>query len=278
MISLITLAQTSITCDSIIQTSTCAGGNVIIPFQYTGSFPFGNVFKAEMSNAFGQFNNPVTLGTTMFAIGGNGVIFGTIPPNTNFGIFYRVRIVSTNPADTSSNSPNTIIVTQVAQLNQIVSNPGDSACPGDTITLTAINPASSYMWSTGDTTQSIQVTASGVYTVTTTDFLTCQSTTSDTVVFDISQCTGISENGSFSSVQIYPNPSHGTIMLSNDLNVNSRVTIAVFNAIGEEVFEEKTVLSPGMPVALQLHQPAGIYSVRLADAHSCKTFKLMIEE
>lgn len=209
-------AQTSINCDSILQTSTCAGGNVIINFQTTGSFPWGNVFTAELSDNWGNWGNPQVLGTTMFTIGGNGIIFGNIPANVNFGFLYRVRVVSSNPADTSNDSPNTLIITQVAQLNQIVSNPGDSACPGDTITLYALNPAVSYQWSTGDTAASIQVTQSGAYSVTTTDLLTCQSTAYDTIVFDASMCTGINEITANEMLHVYPNPAQGEINIRYD--------------------------------------------------------------
>lgn len=207
-------AQTTITCDSILQTSTCAGGNVIITFQTTGTFPWGNVFTAQLSDNWGNWTSPMVMGTTPFVIGGNGIIFGTIPVAANFGFLYRVRIISSNPADTSNDSPNTLLVTQVAQLNQVISNPGDSACPGDTITLYALNFASSYLWSTGDTTSSIQVTQSGAYSVTTTDALTCESTAHDTIVFDASLCTGIAEEELNAAFTLYPNPAHDQLTVT----------------------------------------------------------------
>ena len=80
-------AQTTITCDSILQTSTCAGGNVVVPFSYTGNFPFGNTFTAQLSNGFGQFTAPVSIGSTMLYFNGSGLIFATIPASANFSIF-----------------------------------------------------------------------------------------------------------------------------------------------------------------------------------------------
>jgi hypothetical protein len=50
----------------------------------------------------------------------------------------------------------------------ITASPGLSACPGQTITLTA-SAGNSYLWSNGATTQSIDVTTSGIYSVTVTD-------------------------------------------------------------------------------------------------------------
>src|ERR1051326_536521 len=190
-ISLAAFSQPTVHCDTVIQTSTCAGGNIIVPYTVTGgNFNFGNIFTAQLSNAFGQFTAPVSIGSIPWI--GSGIILATIPLNTNFSIFYRVRVIASNPHDTSNASPNPIFVTQVAQLNQIIATPHNYVCPGDTITLTAINIANSYSWSTGDTTMSIKVTTPGIYSVTTTDPLACQSTTADTLY---TSCTGIALAG-----------------------------------------------------------------------------------
>lgn len=277
-IGISSFAQTTITCDSFLQTSTCAGGNVIIPFQTTGSFPWGNVFTAELSDNWGNWGNPVQMGTTMIVIGGSGVIFGTIPVNTNFGIFYRIRIVSSSPADTSNNSPNTLIVTQVAQLNQIISDPGDSACPGDTITLYALNFANEYLWSTGDTTASITVTTSGVYSVTTTDALTCESTAYDTIVFDPALCTGISEEELAGSFNVYPNPASGfaTVHWSTTLDHDSYLEIT--DVSGKVIRSEKIVNTHSAEQRVSLEGIAsGLYFLILHSDGIVVAEKLLVE-
>src|ERR1043166_316650 len=130
--TIVTLAQSgqsgpvvltpTVTCDAVLQPSTCAVGNVIVPYTVTGgNFTFGNVFTAQLSDIWGQFNNPVNIGSIPWI--GSGIIFATIPSNANFSIFYRIRIIASNPMDTSNTSPNPIFVTQVAQLNQIVATP-----------------------------------------------------------------------------------------------------------------------------------------------------------
>lgn len=270
-------AQTTITCDSILQTSTCAGGNVIIPFQTTGTFPWGNTFTAELSDNWGNWGNPVAMGSTMIVIGGNGIIFGNIPINTNFGFLYRVRIVSSNPADTSSDSPNTLIVTQVALLNQIVSNPGDSACPGDTITLYALNPASSYLWSTGDTTSSIQVTQSGAYSVTTTDALTCESTAHDTVVFDPSLCTGISELDMQNALMVYPNPAQQIVYVEYELAYDDEAYFEIKDISGRTVERRNcNASSSTQTIDIRDFSP-GLYAITFYNEGRCVTKKLVVE-
>ncbi|MGL4597002.1 MAG: T9SS type A sorting domain-containing protein [Bacteroidia bacterium] len=242
-------AQT-VTCDSVLQTSTCAGGNIIIPFSVSSNFNFGNVFTAQLSDMWGSFANPVNIGSIPWFT--NGIIFGTIPANTNFGFLYRIRIIASSPNDTSNASPNTIIITQIAQLNDIVSNPGDSACPGDTITLTALNPGAAYAWSTGDTTQSIQVTQAGVYSVTTTDILNCQSTTSDTIYFDPSFCTGIEETSFAGKLDFFPNPASEFIRIQYTESRSIQANLSIYSSHGSLIRSERIFLQAGQALDVSL--------------------------
>lgn len=231
-------AQLSIATDSILQLSTCAGGNIIVPYTVSGgNYNFGNVFTAQLSDNWGSFANPVNIGSLFYW--SSGIIFCTIPVNTNFGFFYRIRILSSNPVDTSSESPNTLIITQIAQLNDIFPNPGDSICDGETVTLTAINLAASYVWSTGDTTASITVDSSGIYTVTTTDFLGCESTTSDTVV--VLPCLGFQENDFESALSIYPNPASTNLNFKWNVSGTEYLNIHLYNSTGAEILRAEKI-------------------------------------
>lgn len=268
-------AQTTITCDSILQTSTCAGGNVVVPFSYTGNFPFGNTFTAQLSNGFGQFTAPVNIGSTLLYFNGSGIIFATIPASANFSLFYRVRVISSNPQDTSNTSPNTLIVTQIAQLNQVIANPGDSACPGDTINLFALNFANSYSWSTGDTTNSINVTQSGVYSVTTTDALGCESTAYDTVFIDPSVCAGIAETDLSSSLTLSPNPATENLTIRFNASFGNNTTLLLTDALGKEVL--RTKLQSDQQELNVEELPAGIYFLRISDGDFFAVKKVMVE-
>lgn len=253
-------AQLTLHCDSILQTSTCAGGNVIVPFTVTGgNFNFGNTFTAQLSDNWGSFANPVNIGSIFWF--SSGVIFAQIPANANFGFLYRVRIISSNPADTSNTSPNTLIVTQVAQLNTIVATPGDTACVGDTVTLFAVNPAASYSWSTGDTTQSIQVTQPGTYSVTTTDFLTCQSTTADTIVFQV--CSGIAEMKAVNQqLFLYPNPAGNELFIRLTAAGAGGDVIRFTNMLGQELTARTMNSTVAGEIRFDVSAfPPGLYSV-----------------
>jgi len=261
-------AQNSITTDSILQLSTCAGGNVLVPYSTTGTYPFGNLFIAQLSNNLGQFTNPVNIGQSIFNL---GFILATIPQNTNFGFLYKIRVVSTNPAVTGTPCPNILIITQIAQLNQIIAFPNDTICQGDSTILTVLNPVASYLWSTGDTTQSITVGQSGVYSVTTTDFLSCNSDTSISIFVDL--CTGIYKNYLTNSVTIYPNPS------SEKINIEcpecGDISVFLYNLVGRQLLhhefkENKEAIDISC-------LPSGIYIIKVSDG-VWTAYRKMIKE
>ncbi len=253
-------AQLTLATDSILQLSTCAGGNIVVPYTVSGgTFTFGNTFTAQLSNAFGSFANPVNIGSLFFWQ--SGIILATIPANTGFGFLYKIRVIASNPADTGTACPNTLIITQVAQLNQIVPFPSDTIC-NDTTQLTAINFANSYAWSTGDTTMSIHVTTPGIYTVTTTDVLGCQSTTSDTVVL---YCLGIEENDLANAIDIYPNPSNGIFNVRWNASGTQKLKLSIYNSMGQEIMHSENFgINSAAEKQIDLSGfPSGIYFVSI---------------
>ena len=266
-------AQNTITTDTILQLSTCAGGNVLVPFATTGNFGSGNVFTAELSNAFGQFTAPVPIGSSPFNL---GFILATSPANTNLGFLYKVRVISSNPGIVGTECPNSLIITQVAQLNQILATPNDTACVGDTVTLTAINPSSSYSWSTGDTSASIDVTLPGNYSVTTTDFLGCETDTSKAVVFEVCPV-GLSEASPDLSFNLYPNPSNGSVTISNLPSHFNHFNLHVINLLGQTVHSRNNVSANSKgSMELKIYKK-GIYFVEISRGKDLIRRKLVIQ-
>jgi hypothetical protein len=119
-------------------TSFCTGGNV----ELTSSSATGNVWST----------NATTQSITVTASGSYSV---TVTDNNGCSASSSVTTVNV------SNAP---IPTVTASATQ--------ACSGDVVTLTA-SSGDSYSWSNGATTQSIQVTTTGSYTVTTTNADAC---------------------------------------------------------------------------------------------------------
>ena len=119
-------------------TSFCTGGSV----ELSSSSATGNVWS----------NNATTQVITVTASGSYSV---TVTDNNG---------CSASSSATTVNVSNAPIPTVTASATQ--------ACSGDVITLTS-STADSYSWSNGDTTQSIQVTNTGSYSVTTTNSDAC---------------------------------------------------------------------------------------------------------
>ncbi|MBS1657719.1 MAG: T9SS type A sorting domain-containing protein [Bacteroidetes bacterium] len=82
------------------------GDSITVPFYTTGLFDSTNVFTAQLSDGLGSFNVPQTLGS---ASGANAtMVKGVIPIYAPPGSMYRVRIISSTPADTGSSTMSNI--------------------------------------------------------------------------------------------------------------------------------------------------------------------------
>jgi hypothetical protein len=92
-----------------IQASGSLSSNLSISFTKTGTFNPGNVFTAQLSNSSGSFASASNIGTLVGT--SSGVINATIPSNTVAGSGYRIRIVASNPAITSSDNGIDLIIT-----------------------------------------------------------------------------------------------------------------------------------------------------------------------
>lgn len=125
--------------------SFCAGSNLSIPFTSPAQSA-GNVFTAQLSDANGQFTNPVAIGT--FSGTSSGQIDATLPSNLSQSGNYRIRIVASQPATTGNPSSPFTILTSPAQPGTISGN--SSLCGGTTgqvYSIPAISGATSYNWS-----------------------------------------------------------------------------------------------------------------------------------
>ncbi|EFK97874.1 hypothetical protein LDC_0058 [sediment metagenome] len=106
-------------------------------------------------------------------------IIGTIPDNIANGM-YTLRVVSSNPKDTSENYKSTISIQRATKPTINLSCSGDSIRLRATVSLTSIG--SSYLWSTGSTANSIKVPNSTKnYSLTATNTAGCKATT-DTLI------------------------------------------------------------------------------------------------
>ena len=137
-------------------------------------------------------------------------------------------------------------------------------CPQDIMVLDAENPGCTYLWSTGETTQTITVDSIslglGVHPiwVTATNTLNCPDT--DTIIITIDACTAIQEVES-ASVLIYPNPNTGSFKVAFNGLRNGFCELLNFQGV---VVYESTLKSQQGEIEISCPQLAkGIYVLRI---------------
>jgi hypothetical protein len=212
-----------------------------------GNFNIGNVFTAQLSNSTGSFSNPTNIGSIPYW--GSGLIIGTIPLTATLGINYKVRIISSSPSDTSADCPNSVIVIHIAQIATVTVSPlNGTICSGDSATLSDITPAQNYLWSTGATTQSIEVKQPGAYTVTVTDVLGCKTTSSPT------------------TITVQPAPSVGLTVSPLAGNICSGDSAMLMDTVSSHSYLWS---NGGTTQSIYVNQ-SGTYTVTVTDSAGCK--------
>ncbi len=97
---------------------------------------------------------------------------------------FPVSLLVTDVNGCTAMSSSNILIHPLPVVDTIVVSPSYTVCLGDTVTLTADPGFASYLWNTGATTQIIQVTMSGTYSVTITDINGCTAVP-DSVVINV---------------------------------------------------------------------------------------------
>lgn len=167
----------------------CAGNTLRIPFTANATLDSNNVFIAELSNQAGSFSSPINIGT--LRSNHSDTINATIPINAVGGTGHRVRVKASSPLIISSDNGSNITINPVV-VPVVTISPADTIiCNGSSITLAATSSSKSIIWSTGQTTNSINVSPSATTTYTiTADSTTsngCRATTQKTVKVTVLQ-------------------------------------------------------------------------------------------
>jgi hypothetical protein len=164
---------------------------------------------------------------------------------------YTISLVASNSFGYGNPAYQSVNISPGPTVTAVSSN--SIVCVGNSATLTA-SGATTYSWSTGQTTSAIVITptSSGTYTVLGTAS-GCQNTAG--VFINVSLCTGISENFSSASFDIYPNPSSGKFVISSDKKITD---VSVYNLLGELVVKAND--NSSIDIA---DKPNGVYFVKL---------------
>ncbi len=157
--------------------------------------------------------------------------------------------------------------------------PDSTICETHQITLDAGAGMDSYLWSTGDTTQSILIDSTGIgignknFSV----IVTQQGcVNSDTIKVTVMDCSGISENIKPLGINIYPNPSQGKINIDIPEGLDG-LEIIVFNTIGQKILSELITTKSKIIKTIDLSElPEGLYYIGLKSEEKQKFVKVIL--
>jgi len=167
--------------------------------------------------------------------------------------------------DCGGGEMSTALVVSMNELPTVDLGEDISVCANEVLMLDAGNPGASYLWSTGETTQTIEVDSTGIgigtgmFWVDVTDVETCSS--SDTISVSFDDCTGITEINEAWSVNVSPNPSDGRFTVEIQTKTEKPVELIIFNTVGSVVYREESVnIFQNMSKSINLQAyPEGLY-------------------
>ena len=143
----------------------------------------------------------------------------------------------------------------------------------------------SYLWSTGDTTQTFLVDGQNYTLLTTetfyvlvTDSLDCQGVDSVDIFMDI--CSGVLENTNIISLEVFPNPSKGLFNLSVKGLIKNDFELCILNLQGQKIYCEKIKNINSLIYKKQLDlstYPKGVYFIKLINDDFVKVDKIIIQ-
>ncbi|RYZ47929.1 MAG: hypothetical protein EOP49_19970 [Sphingobacteriales bacterium] len=86
----------------------CAGNEIRMAFDPSGTYNTGNIFTIQLSNASGNFSSPINIGQVNSVKG--AATLSRLPRHLPSGTGYKIRVVSSNPLIIGDPSPDEITI------------------------------------------------------------------------------------------------------------------------------------------------------------------------
>ncbi|WP_343634191.1 FG-GAP-like repeat-containing protein [Fluviicola sp.] len=237
-------------------------------------------YTVQVANSFGCLSDPsapknvtvnVTVSTPSITASGPTTFCegGSVTLSTGFGLYYFLwsngettqsidvdtsgtfTVVRTNiltGCQSLPSSPVTVTVNPTPAAPSITASGATTFCAGGSVTLTS-GPGAAYLWSTGATTASINVTTSGSYTVQITDANGCQSPFSTAT-----------------AVTVHPNPTAPTITASGPTTFCDGGSVTLTSSTATSY-----LWSTGETTQSIIVTTTGSYSVAVTNGFGCST-------
>ena len=232
----------------VVTSNTCSGTDeIVVIINQNLTVTLGNDQTLCSTDPLPVLDAGVPNGSYVWTLNGNPVGANTQTLQTTGAGSYSVAVTSISGCTGTANVTVNIVQAPTVTLSNA------TVCPGAAFpVLDAGNAGSTFLWSTGEITQTIAPTTAGVYTVTVTagSGLNCSATSSAT----------------------YANSNPVVVSLGNDLTAcigDASLTIDAGNTGSSYVWSlDGSVLSGQTSQTIQVNQ-AGLYSVLVTDANGC---------
>lgn len=271
-------------------TSFCAGAVFRLNYQVSNRFRNGNVFKAQLSDAMGDFSGGTIIGSVVSA--SEGSILCRIPANKPSGDKYRIRIITTAPVDTSADDGYNMHV-----------YPGVPVMPAVTVTSNPSNPVAglpatfmanvvnggnniTYQWLKngvsipGATSNPLTVSIADGESIAVIAYCHLPCLNPDSVISNRVTTSVAGVNTGAHPFRLYPNPNNGSFTIEGTVKTTS-LHLQLLNAVGQSVRESIIPITNNV-LKQAIHTSAlapGIYFLRtVADNGELTLQKFTISE
>jgi len=155
----------------------------------------------------------------------------------------------------------------------VVTDATCGVCTDGAIDITATGDAPfTFAWNNSATSEDINGLLPGGYYV----IITGASLCKDSLYFNVGFPVGIDEPNNNWLVNVYPNPADDKFTLDYNFNTNTQIQFAIFNVIGEIVYDKDIVNTKGkLTIDAKLMQP-GVYFIQLIGKDRRENIKLII--
>jgi hypothetical protein len=252
------------------ETDSSANGNNYVPFAVNkGCLKFCGTLECGQSGTFTAVMNFTTLSRQNLSGLPTLPIPGFALPDSSLND-YDIPVTFTI-------DPSTNLI-----LNVSTAGPSTVIDSGETITLNATPGFDSYSWSSGESSETVNLspTDTTVYTVTATDLVGCTQTDSievqvlaveDSIPNDTTGIASVSYNSQLLSV--YPNPNKGTFTVNVASPLADGAVIEVLDITGKRVYSESLY---SLNNTITLDAEKGLYLVKVITGNKILTQKLLI--
>jgi len=157
-------------------------------------------------------------------------------------------------------------------------------CHNSVLTLDAGNPGSSYLWSTGETSQTISINGEeyedGNYDFSVLVTLESGCENGGGITIEIKDCTSIDENQQLVNISVFPNPNKGIFNVQLNTKNSQSILLSIMNLSGMIVYESENLeIKDSHSMQIDLSNIAnGVYSIFVIGENGTTEKKVILQK